>query len=250
MHATSFKTSLVKKEKNGGNAWNFYFTKPDIMQQAGQEDSGIAKKSKKFTYLPGQYIKINLDIKDPDIRGVSRYFTLSSSPRDQYLMVTTRIIKSTFKESLGSLVLGQKVQMRGPWGDFVLDKKETLPLVFIAGGIGITPFRSMLRCLLKEEHKIPSIKLFVSYKVKRDILFKKEMDLLTDKKHIQVITVISSKNKERISIRSLQEHLVSLDKYSYYISGSEKMVSDMKRMLIHDAKISDRKIKTDDFPGY
>jgi NAD(P)H-flavin reductase len=147
-------------------------------------------------------------------------------------------------------VPGQEVQVSGPWGDFTLDKNETRPLVFIAGGIGITPFRSMIKYFLSKKHKIPDITLFVSYKAARDILFKKEMDIVAKNKNIRVFTIISSKNKERVTVDFLQEHLVSLDKYAYYISGSEKMVSGMKRMLTRDAKISEAKIKTDDFPGY
>ncbi|HMS22472.1 MAG TPA: FAD-dependent oxidoreductase [Candidatus Levybacteria bacterium] len=250
MAAISFKSLLIKKEKNGENAWNFYFTKPEFTHRTSHNRLGIIKNSKKFTYLPGQYVKINLDIKNPDARGVSRYFTLSSSPQDTYLMVTTRILKSTFKLSLNSLAIGQEVQIRGPWGDFVLDKKETRPVVFIAGGIGITPFQSIIKSFLKEKGKIPKITLFVSYKTSQDVLFKREMDFVTGNKNIRVITVISSENKERIEIKFLQKHLVSLDKYAYYISGSEKMVSDMKRMLTNEAKISETHIKTDDFPGY
>ena len=80
MAVVSFDTPLLKKEKNSSDAWDFYFKKP-----------------KNFQYEAGQYIKMKLDIKNPDNRGVTRYFTLSSSPADAFLMVTTRILKSTFK---------------------------------------------------------------------------------------------------------------------------------------------------------
>lgn len=239
MAETSFATRLIKKGKNSSDAWNFHLDKP-----------------KDFNYVAGQYIKMKLDIENPDDRGISRYFTLSSSPTDDYLMVTTRILKSTFKLTLGSLQIGETVQMKGPWGDFTLDQAKNKPLVFLAGGIGMTPFHSILRFVAARKLNI-SITLFVSYKTPDQVLYKEELEKISkENKNITIVTTVTDPEGTdwngatgRINTELLQKHIANLDENLYYIAGPDPMVDALEKML-KESGIAKENIITDGFPGY
>lgn len=239
MAVISFKTTLVKKEKDSSDADRFFFKKP-----------------RTFTYQAGQYIKMWMEIENPDARGVTRYFTLSSSPTDDYLLITTRIIKSSFKLALGKLEIGAKVKMRGSWGDFTLDQAQGRPIVFLSGGIGITPFHSMIKYVSDKNLDIP-ITLFCSYKTPDEIFFVDKLnDITAVSKNIKmVVTITQPENTEwkgetgRITTDLLQKHLDSFSKYVYYIAGPDPMVEGIEKLLL-SLKIPKDQILTDGFPGY
>ncbi len=243
MAVNTFKTALIKKEKASNDAWKFFFERPP-----------------KFEYGAGQYIKMWMDLRKPDNRGKTRYFTLSSSPMEEHLLVTTRILKSTFKLKLGSLNIGTIVKMRGPWGDFVLrqaqDKKETRPLVFIAGGIGMTPFRSMLKFAEETNFNTP-MTLLVSYKTPDQILFKEELSEIAKKNpSIKIITTITEPDNRnwkgetgRIDEQMLKRHIAKLQDNLYYIAGPDPLVEAIEKLLL-GMKIKKDQILTDGFPGY
>lgn len=239
MAVTASETILVKKEKVSSDAWRFYFEKPS-----------------NFKYSAGQYIKLFLDVKNPDSRGKTRYFTLSSSPTEKHLLITTRILKSTFKLKLGNLKIGTTVKMRGPWGDFVLPEDTSKPLVFIAGGIGMTPFRSIIK--FANESKLKNkITLLVSYKTPDQILFREELDNISKKsRSIKIITTITHSEAGnwqgetgRIDEKFIKKHIENLKNNLYYVAGPDPLVEAMKKLLI-GMKISEKQIITDGFPGY
>lgn len=121
------KTTLLKKTEIAAGTMAFEFERP-----AG------------FDFLPGQYLEIILENVIDDPRGYERDFSIASSPLENNLMIATRLRDSSFKKALNSLPLGSIVTMKGPRGSFVLPEHPTRPLVFIAGGIGVMPFRSMV----------------------------------------------------------------------------------------------------------
>jgi len=239
MAIATFETTLTRKVQETPDAWRFYFKRP-----------------KGFEYRAGQYIKMYLDVKDPDDRGVTRYFTLSSSPTEDELLVTTRILKSTFKLKLGKLDIGTKVKMRGLWGDFFIHKDNTKPLVFLSGGIGITPFRSMLR-FASDTKLATQITMFASYKTPDEIFFNKELtEISALNSNIQIINTITQPEETfwkgetgRIDEAMLKRHLDNLSKYIYYIAGPDPLVDAMEKML-KGLKIPAAQILTDGFPGY
>ncbi len=235
--ASTFVTFL-KKEQNSIDAWDFYFRKP----------TG-------FRYTAGQYIKMKLPIKNPDNRGNSRYFTLSSSPTEEFLKVTTRIIKSSFKMELNKLQDGDKVELRGPWGDFVLDEKDTRTRVFLAGGIGLTPYHSMMKYATDSKLNVKII-LFVSYSSEKGMLFQKEFEEMVSKnKNIQIVVTITKPGPDwkgevgRITKELLEKHLDMLSEYVYYVSGPDPMIAGLKKILTQKG-ISEDTILEDGFPGY
>ena len=102
-------------------------------------------------FKPGQYFFVTLpDAGHQDDRGLRRHFSVVTSPNDKVLGLATRMRDSAFKRTLRELPIGTEVDVEQPKGDFVLPEDTSRPLVFIAGGIGITVFRSMLRYIREE----------------------------------------------------------------------------------------------------
>ena len=131
--------TLLKVEQIKENIYTFHFS-PEYFQK----------------YAAGQYIELVIPHDTPDKRGIKRWFTLSSSPTEQEYALTTKFSDSkasTYKKALLALQAGGKVKMSSPMGDFVLPKDKNINLIFVAGGIGITPFRSMIKWLIDTEQK-------------------------------------------------------------------------------------------------
>src|SRR5690349_481399 len=106
---------FVKKEQKSQDAYSFYFDK------TGQD----------LNFLPGQYLRMSLPHENPDNRGTGRFFTISSSPLEQeHIIITTRVLQSSFKHALSNLQPGTKVRIFGPMGNFYLDETEASPKVF------------------------------------------------------------------------------------------------------------------------
>lgn len=226
MAVSSYNVSFTKKEQITKDAYKFHFKKP-----------------KSFTFEAGQYLKMKLPIKNPDSRGNSRYFTISASPTEKDLFIITKIGKSTFKQALNKLKPGEKVQIRGPWGDFTLDEKEKRKVIFLAGGIGLTPFRSILKSKVDSKIKTP-IFMINSYS---DVEAAKLSSVLEEFKKLPGFSLDII--LERITTRFLHKYLDSEIKYVYYISGPERMVTGLASDLKKKG-VKEESIKIDDFPGY
>lgn len=129
-----------------------------------------------FIWRPGQFLYYTIPLPKPDPRGNTRHFTIASSPTEKLIQLTTRIRdESLYKQTLNKLELGAVVEGSGPRGDFVLDEERDTPQVFLAGGIGITPFRSMIKYATDQKLKTP-IHLIYSNSTPEDIIFKNELD--------------------------------------------------------------------------
>ncbi len=114
-------------------------------QESQGTHSFLFETSEALNFQAGQYLQLTLPHGDVDDRGDTRWFTISSAPHERLLRITTRIARpsSSFKHALTGLAPGALAQAEGPAGDFTY-RDEARPAVFIAGGIGITPFRSIL----------------------------------------------------------------------------------------------------------
>ena len=132
---------------------------------------------KEFEFLAGQYIYLTLPkLNYPDPRGATRHFTISSSPTElPKICITTRIrVESGFKKTLDEVEAGVSIEADAPFGEFTLNENDLTPQVFIAGGIGITPFRSMLKYVFDKKLPIP-IALIYSNSTPEQITFKSEL---------------------------------------------------------------------------
>jgi ferredoxin-NADP reductase len=238
--ATKFELEFIKKEKESIDAYSFYFKKPH-----------------NFNFIPGQYLKLFIDIKDPDERGTSRYFTISSSPTDKdYITITTRILKSTFKLKLNELRSGEKLKAFGPIGYFDFDPKFKGQSIFIAGGISITPFHSILKFI--DFKKINSnVILLVTFSSKKGIVFFDELKKIEKRNpNIKVIYFLTKENKNypkfergKISIVMIKKYVQNYSSSKFFITGSEKMVLSLFSML-KNSGIPEENIFKEDFPGY
>ncbi|MBI4092030.1 MAG: FAD-dependent oxidoreductase [Candidatus Levybacteria bacterium] len=226
----SFTSRLIKKEELTRDTYSFYF-----------------ERASTFEFIPGQYIKMVLNIENPDDRGTSRFFSIASSPTEkEHLMITTRILKSSFKKTLGSLPIGSEVQMRGPHGTFVLDEQDTKGKVYLAGGIGITPARSMLVYLRDKKIAIP-FTLMVSFSNRNEIIFQEELNALSDDAR-KVAYVVTSEDG-RIDEEKISKNVPDLLDSLFYISGPGGFVEAMEK-LAKSMGVREENIKSEDFPGY
>jgi ferredoxin-NADP reductase len=194
----------------------------------------------------GQYIHYKLPHPNPDDRGIERYFSVSSAPHENRVALTCRFAEksSTFKRALGSLPIGGKIEADAPEGDFIVDQVSK-PIVFIAGGIGITPFRAIL---LDLERRREPLNVKVLYANRNDeIVFRDELENI-QKRHseFQIDYFIGDNKLDGNSIRRCIE---DLNKVRVFVSGPEPMVESMDKVLeILGAKKEE--IMNDFFPGY
>lgn len=218
------KLTLVKKEKIAPNIISFYF----------QPETPVR-------YIAGQYIELHLPHDNPDDRRTNRWFTLSSSPTEELLAITTRLHErsSSFKNSLNNLEIGSVIrQAQLPMGDFVLPKDSGLPLIFVAGGIGITPYRSICKYLFDTGQQRD---ITLVYAAKPDELIFSE---LIKKAGVKLIV-----SKSRLNSVLLLDYTGPISNQQIYISGPEKMVENLQHQLI-EHKISASQLRTDFFHNY
>ncbi len=213
-----------------------------------QEDveTFIFRPERPIVWQAGQYLHYILPHPNPDDRGIERWFTIASAPFEKHIQVTTRFTQqagSTFKKALRSMKIGDYLKADGPKGEFVNSGAGKKP-IFIAGGIGITPFRAML---LQLDHDGQDINVELLY-VNRDdnLVFEEELTKLETKHaafHIQ--RFIGDKRIEKADFADYINDANSI----FYISGPKPMVENYQHSLTSLAVNEDR-IKTDYFPGY
>lgn len=210
-----------------------------------------------FTHQAGQYLTIDLPVDDP--RGKRRPFTISSSPTEkEFVTITTRPGPSPFKQALNSLEKGSKVTSKAPFGNFSLPNETLKPVVLLAGGIGITPFRSMIKFACDTKFSLP-ITLLYSNRTPDDIPFKIEFDNLCHLNHYfkPIYTITEPKNstvKWRgplgfIDEKMIRENAPDLENPIFYVCGPPGMVEAMLEHLKKMA-IPDDRVRFEKFSGY
>src|SRR5262245_11042654 len=128
-----------------------------------------------FQFKPGQYINVTLiNPRETDDEGSTRSFSIASAPFEEDLVVATRMRDTAFKRVFKTLSVGSEIRISGPWGSFTLQADESRPAVFLVGGIGITPFRSIILQAAKNRlaHKLY---LFYSNRRPEDAAFLEEL---------------------------------------------------------------------------
>lgn len=218
----------------------------DKRKEAGDAMSFVFNPAGRFAWQAGQYLHYLLPHANPDPRGVGRHFTISSAPYENQVMLTTRMpeTKSTFKAALDALAIGDAIEADELEGDFVVSDPNQ-DLVFIAGGIGITPFRSILLDLDNKGAQIHCQLLYANRN--NDFVFKDELEALGKKhKDFRIIYIVEP---ERIDEAFIRKEVSDLAKPLFYVSGPKPMVKALGAMML-GMNIAKEHIKQDDFPGY
>lgn len=202
---------------------------------------------KKFAFLPGQYMEWTLGEKKPDTRGNRRYFTLASSPTEGNLRIGVKFYPnaSSFKKTLALLKPGEEIVASQLSGEFTLPKDSNLKLCFIAGGIGITPFRSMIKYLIDTNEK-GEIVLLYSSKEEKDFVYKDIFAKAQQSLGIKIVYVATDK-VGFIDEAMIKKEVPDFTDRTFYISGPHSMIDTFESIL---KKMGVKNIKVDFFPGY
>lgn len=237
-----YTTQILRKQDVAEGTMAFHFRKPDG-----------------FQFRAGQAIDLTLiDPPETDSEGNTRAFSLASAPSEADLMIATRMRGSAFKRVLKESAPGLAVKIDGPTGSLTLHKNAGKPAVFLAGGIGITPFRSMAR-EAAAERLAHEIYLFYSNRRPEDSAYLDELQRLTrENPHFHLIATMTEMQKSQakwsgetgfLDAEKLRKHLKTLNGPIYYIAGPPAMVAAMRKMLV-EAGGDEDDIRTEDFAGY
>jgi ferredoxin-NADP reductase len=238
MKAAKFELEFDHKEQLTQEAFEFYFKRP-----------------KDLKFEAGQYMKYSADIPNVDDRGSSRYFTISSTPNNkEFITLTTRIIRSSFKICLSEMREGDRIRAFGPLGYFTVDLKSKKEKIFLAGGIGITPYHSVLQTI-KNKKNLPNITLFNSWPSASEAVYYKELKEIEKKnKNIKIIYTLTKEMKDgfeegRIDESMIKKYVQDYKNAEYFIVGSESVEAGLIE-LVTGMGIPEENIFSENFPGY
>jgi len=231
---------LAKEQVEGTDIMTFQLARGDIDFTAGQ-----------FGYF-------KLDGVSGDPKGPIRHFSLASSPTESNLVISTRIRDTPYKKKLASIEVGSSVEVWGPQGEFVLHEDYSKPAVFLSGGIGVTPFRSIIK--YATDRQLP-VKIFVfdSNRNEQNILYKHEFDqCASQNKNLKLIYTVTDDTsgwqgeKGRINNDMINRHIDegTLTKSIFYICGPPAMLKAMQELLKNELQIPKERIKVEEFMGY
>lgn len=210
-----------------------------------------------FNFTPGQYMEWTFPHSKTDSRGNRRYFSIASSPSEE-LMIAVKFYEpsSSYKKALLDMGSDEKVIASSLSGDFVLPKNPAAPVVFIAGGVGIAPFRSIIQDIIEKKKQVDILLLFAN-RTKEDILFP---NLLESAKEFGVRTIYALTDTEsipsdwngergRITAETIQRQIPDFKNRTFYISGPSPMVKSYEGLL-SSMGIQGNRVIVDYFPGY
>jgi ferredoxin-NADP reductase len=217
------------------------------------------EKPSQFDFKPGQSADVTpFNPPETDSEGNTRTFSIASSPFENQLMFATRMRDTAFKRSLKKVPLSTEVKIDPPMGSFTLHKNSAKPAVLLAGGIGITPFISIVR---QADHDRLPHKLFLFYSNRRpeDAPFLETLQALekSNPNFRLICTMTAMSQSQRgwngetglIDKEMLSRHLTDLQGPIYYVAGPPARVAGIRKMLA-GAGVDEDDIRTEDFAGY
>ena len=224
------KLTLVERKKLFDDVESFYF-----------------KPEQPVEWQPGQYMHYFFEHENADSRGTERWFTISAPPYEQHISITTRFTPdkgSSFKHALRDMKIGDTINAEGPGGKFVISDMSKRSIL-VAGGIGVTPYHSML---LQMDHDGQDIDLDLLY-ANRDenFVFGDEFAAL-QKKHpkFKIIKFVGDHHIEEADLKPYADDSGNI----IYLSGPEPMIEAFEETLKEKLKVPEDRVKTDFFPGY
>lgn len=213
-------------------------------------------KPQGFEFRAGQFADYTLiDPPETDAEGDTRGFSLVQAPYEPDLVAATRLRDTAFKRVLKNLPVGTEVKLDAPYGDFTLHKTESTPAVFIIGGIGVTPVRSMIAQATHDKTAHRIILLHASRRPS-ELPLRDDFEQLakSNPNFAYVMTVESAPadwkgERGRVDAAMVKKYVPDLKKPIYYLSGPEGMVKAMRALLV-DLTVNEDNIRTEEFTGY
>jgi glycine betaine catabolism B len=213
----------------------------------------------KVPFRPGQYMEWTLGHEQSDSRGNRRYFTLASSPTEREVRLGVKFYdrSSSFKKRMLALEPGDEIMGGQLAGDFLLPDDPTKKLVFLAGGIGITPFRSMTKYLVDRNEK-RSVVMLYSNRHTAEISYREIFEEAREKIGMKTVYAVTGANQTlpaehatrgQVDAAMVRREVPDYAERTFYISGTHGMVSAFEKML-KDMGVHKNQIKIDFFPGF
>ena len=235
-----FKLTLERIEKKASGCFDYVFA-----------------PNRPVGFAAGQYLDWTMDVAKPDSRGNRRSFTIASAPSEQKLRLGVKFYPdpSAFKKSLLAMKPGDVIYGSQLAGHFVLPKNPAEKLAFIAGGIGVTPFRSMIQHMIDTNDKRPTVLLYGNNHVNEiayaDVFDKAErqIGLRTVYALNEDIGNYSNTHHGLIDAALIMREMPDYQERMFYISGPRAMVLQFQNVL-SEIGIAKARIKTDFFPGF
>ena len=239
---TLHEARLTRRETVAEGTMAFYFSRPPG-----------------FRHAAGQSLLMSLvDPPETDSEGNARTFTIASAPHEAELMIATRMRDTAFKRVLKAAPMGTVVTMDGPNGEMVLHDDPARPAVFLAGGIGITPFLSMIR---HAAHKRLPHRIFLFYSNRRpdDAAFLPELqEMESTNPNYRLIATMAEPEKSVeswwgevgfIRREMLELHVPVGASPIYYFAGPPPMTTAMRKML-DSMDVGEQDMRYEEFYGY
>jgi ferredoxin-NADP reductase len=215
----------------------------------------VFEKPEGFQFQAGQYVAMTLPKLDfADAKGATRVLSIASAPSDTELVFGMRITESAFKKTLAAMPLGGEVIIRDATGHFTLPEDQEKQVVFLAGGIGITPVRSILRQAVIEKRR-NSFTLFYSNRRSEDASFCGEVQNFSELNYRCIDTLTQNERacawqeeSGYICAEMLKKYLTEIPQALYYVVGTNVFIGAMEKMLM-ELGVPDTNIKKDPFTG-
>ena len=208
-------------------------------------------KPEGFEYKPGQFMFVTLGSGESEM---TKHFSLSSSPTEDFLEITKRLTGHPFSNALETLKISDKVLLKGPFGDFTFNG-EHKKIGMVTGGIGITPLRSMIKYSIDKELGTDIILLY-SNRHEKDIAFNDEFgELQKQNMDIKVVNTVTRPEPSwaglcgRVDAEMIKKYMPDYNDRTIFISGSRKMVDSMV-ILLKGLGVPEKQINKEHFSGY
>ena len=250
--------SREPREREGGEAMNYEAKLIDRERLAGGVAIFRFEKPEGFQFIAGQWSLLTVPATGfEDDRGLRRPLSIASSPLEKELLFATKLSDSAFKRTMAEMQPGTTITLGSPMGALVLPAQTTTPLVFLAGGLGITLFRSMCRYAAdaKTGH---AITLFYSSRTPEETPFLEELLRIPEQNEGIAVVVTMTRAPEdpaswtglrgRLGAETIKERCPVWEKANYYVAGPPVMADAMKQTLVTMNLPADR-IKVELFAG-
>jgi ferredoxin-NADP reductase len=219
----------------------------DRIQLTRDSQELIFAPEKPFAFTPGQYAEFTFQHDKTDARGARRFFTIASSPTEPALHLGVKFYEpgSSFKKALLGLDVKTPIVAAQLGGDFTLPKDPKQKVVFIAGGIGITPYRSMLKYMIDTNQKRPTTLVYAA-RTPEDIVFKDVLETARTKLGTKLLYATGA---ARVDSEFIKKHIPDYGTCLFYVSGPHGMVVAVEEAL-RGLGLPHTQIKKDFFSGY